>query len=161
MPTSQPPLFAFIKANWHKDIVDQALVGFRQHIGEESIVVFDVPGALEIPLLAKHLASKGHYAAVVGCAFVVNGGIYRHDFVSGAVIDGLMRAGLDTGVPVLSVVLTPHNFQESPELIAFFKQHFVKKGEEAAKAALAITELYANNALVDSRDNRLGINAWG
>ena len=147
MPTSQPPRFAFIKANWHKAIVDQALVGFRRHIDDKAITVFDVPGALEIPLLAKHLASRGTYAAVVGCAFVVNGGIYRHDFVSSAVIDGIMRAGLDTGVPVLSVVLTPHNFQESPELIAFFKDHFVKKGEEAAKAALAITELYAKKGL--------------
>ena len=139
--------FAFIKANWHADITKQGLVGFQQHIGKAQVDVFDVPGALEIPLLAKHLASSGKYAAVVGCAFVVNGGIYRHDFVSASVIDGLMRAGLDTGVPVLSMVLTPHNFQENPQHIAFFTDHFVTKGEEAAKAALAITALYDTHKL--------------
>ena len=148
---STAPHFAFIKANWHADIVGQALVGFQRHLKESAspatLDVFDVPGALEIPLLAKHLASTGKYAAIIGCAFVVNGGIYRHDFVSGAVIDGLMRGQLDTGVPILSVVLTPHNFQESPELIEFFTKHFVKKGEEAARAALAITGLYAKHGL--------------
>jgi 6,7-dimethyl-8-ribityllumazine synthase len=135
--------FAFIKANWHSDIVDQALTGFQQIIPADQIDVFDVPGALEIPLVAKKLAESGKYAAIAGCAFVVDGGIYRHDFVSSSVIDGLMRATLDTGVPVLSVVLTPHNFQENPEMIAFFAEHFVKKGVEAANAAIAITALDA------------------
>ena len=135
--------FAFIKANWHSDIVDQALTGFQQIIPADQIDVFDVPGALEIPLVAKKLAESGKYAAIAGCAFVVDGGIYRHDFVSSSVIDGLMRVTLDTGVPVLSVVLTPHNFQENPEMIAFFAEHFVKKGVEAANAAIAITALDA------------------
>ena len=134
--------FAFIKANWHGNIVNQALVGFQQKIEAKQVDVFDVPGALEIPLLAHNLASTGKYDAVVGCAFVVNGGIYHHEFVSASVIDGLMRAQLDSGVPVLSVVLTPHNFQENPDMIAFFEKHFVKKGIEAADAALQITALY-------------------
>ena len=132
--------FAFIKANWHSDIVDQALKGFCEKIDAKLVDVFDVPGALEIPLFARDLARSGKYAAVVGCAFVVDGGIYRHDFVSSAVIDGLMRAQMDSDTPVLSVVLTPHNFQESPEMIEFFTKHFVKKGIEAANAALAITQ---------------------
>jgi len=45
---------------------------------------------------------------------------------------------------VLSVVLTPHNFQESPELISFYEKHFVKKGIEAASAALEISKVYAS-----------------
>jgi 6,7-dimethyl-8-ribityllumazine synthase len=130
--------YAFIKANWHSDIVDQSLIGFRQAIGPAEVAVFDVPGAFEIPLLARDLALSGRYAAIIGAAFVVDGGIYRHDFVSAAVVDGLMRAQMDAGVPVLSVVLTPHNFHESPEQIAFFREHFVRKGREAAAAALAI-----------------------
>ena len=47
-----------------------------------------------------------------------------------------MRVGLDTGVPVLSVSLTPHQFQETPHHLAIYKAHFVTKGEEAASAAL-------------------------
>jgi 6,7-dimethyl-8-ribityllumazine synthase len=58
-------------------------------------------------LLSRDLAATGRYAAVVAAAFVVDGGIYRHEFVAQAVVDGLMRAGMDTGVPVLSVSLTP------------------------------------------------------
>ncbi len=130
--------YAFVKANWHKEIVDQALEGFCALIPRAQVDVFDVPGAFEMPLMAKELAETGKYAAVACAALVVDGGIYRHDFVAQAVVDGLMRVGLDTGIPVLSVSLTPHHFQETDFHIGIFKGHFVQKGREAAQAALAI-----------------------
>ena len=133
--------YAFIKANWHAEIVDQALAGFRRDIGDAEVDVFDVPGAFEIPLLARELAATGRFDAVVGAAFVVDGGVYRHDFVASTVLDGLMRAQLDANVPVLSIVLTPHHFQESDAHREFFRAHFVRKGEEAARAARAIGEV--------------------
>ena len=125
--------FAFVKANWHSDIVDQALTGFYELIPATQVDVFDVPGAFEMPLLARDLAQSGRYAALV-----VDGGIYRHDFVAQAVVDGLMRAGMDSGVPVLSVSLTPHHFQETDHHMAIYRAHFVEKGREAARAALMI-----------------------
>ena len=106
--------YAFIKANWHADIVDQALAGFQAET-DGAVDVFDVPGAFEIPLLARDLAGRGGYDAVIGAAFVVDGGIYRHDFVSSTVVEGLMRAPMDSGVPVLSVVLTPLAQEMVPE----------------------------------------------
>ena len=130
--------YAFVKANWHADIVDQALVGFLEVIPTEQVDVFEVPGAFEMPLMARDLASTGRYDAVACAAFVVDGGIYRHEFVAQAVVDGLMRAGLDTGVPVLSVSLTPHHYQETEHHNEIFKTHFVEKGREAARAALVI-----------------------
>ncbi|NMG38166.1 6,7-dimethyl-8-ribityllumazine synthase [Chelativorans sp. ZYF759] len=130
--------YAFIKANWHADIVDRALDGFRELIPAEQIDVFDVPGAFEMPLLARDLAATGRYGAVVAAAFVVDGGIYRHEFVAQAVVDGLMRAGLDTGVPVLSVSLTPHHYQETEHHTRIYREHFIEKGREAARAALMI-----------------------
>ena len=130
--------YAFIKANWHGGIVDQALAGFCEIIPAGQVDVFDVPGAFEMPLLARDLAQSGRYAAVAAAAFVVDGGIYRHDFVARAVVDGLMRAAMDTGVPVLSVSLTPHQYQETPHHDAIYKAHFVEKGREAARAALMI-----------------------
>ena len=133
-----PTRYAFIKANWHAEIVDQALVGFRELIPEDQIDVFDVPGAFELPLLARDLAASGRYGAVVAAALVVDGGIYRHDFVAAAVVNGLMQAGLETGVPVLSVSLTPHHFQETQHHMAIYRNHFVTKGREAAQAALTI-----------------------
>jgi len=137
------PRYAFIKANWHSDIVDRALDGFAELIAMDQIDVYDVPGAFEMPLLARDLAQSGRYAAVVAAAFVVDGGIYRHEFVAQAVVDGLMRAGLDTGVPVLSVSLTPHQFQETEHHRAIFRAHFVEKGREAARAALMIGKVRA------------------
>ncbi|MDA8747634.1 6,7-dimethyl-8-ribityllumazine synthase [Litoreibacter sp.] len=130
--------YAFVKANWHAEIVDQALVGFSELIDANQIDVFDVPGAFEMPLLARDLAETGHYAAIACAALVVDGGIYRHDFVAQAVVDGLMRAGLDSAVPILSVSLTPHHFQETAHHIGIYKDHFVEKGREAARAALMI-----------------------
>lgn len=131
--------YAFIKAGWHSDIVDQALEGFQQIIPAENIDVFDVPGAFEMPLAAKSLAKTGKYAAIAAAALVVDGGIYRHDFVAQAVVTGLMQAGLETDVPVLSVSLTPHHFQETDHHTAIYREHFVLKGREAAKAALQIS----------------------
>lgn len=130
--------YAFIKAAWHADIVDQALKGFVEVIPADQVDVFDVPGAFEMPLLARDLAATGRYAAVAAAAFVVDGGIYRHDFVAQAVVDGLMRAGLDTGIPVLSISLTPHHYREASPHADIFRAHFVTKGREAAEAALMI-----------------------
>lgn len=130
--------YAFVKANWHADIVDRALDGFCELIPREQVDVFDVPGAFEMPLLARDLAMTGRYGAVAAAAFVVDGGIYRHDFVAQAVVDGLMRAGLDSGVPVLSVSLTPHQYQETEHHDVIFRAHFIEKGREAARAALSI-----------------------
>ncbi len=138
--------FAFIKANWHADIVEQALAGFLQLIPADQVDVFDVPGAFEMPLTAQELAKTGKYSAIACAALVVDGGIYRHDFVAQAVVDGLMRAGLDTGVPVLSVSLTPHHFQETAHHMDLYRNHFVTKGREAAQAALMITNTRAQIA---------------
>lgn len=140
------PQFAFIKAGWHADIVGRALDGFLQEIPKEQVTVYDVPGAFEMPMLAQKLALTGRYDAIACAALVVDGGIYRHDFVANAVVDGLMRVGLDTQVPVLSVSLTPHQFQETDHHIAIFRAHFVQKGAEAAQAAKALV------AVSDSKD---------
>ena len=74
MPDGQR--IAFVQAQWHADIVHQARDAFlaeleRQGIPADTIDVFDVPGAFEIPLHAKRLAQSGRYAAIVGCALVV------------------------------------------------------------------------------------------
>lgn len=133
---------AVICASWHQDIVhrarDAAVAEFaRNGLPESQVDHFNVPGALEIPLLAKRLAQSGRYDAIVACALVVNGGIYRHEFVNAAVIDGMMRVQLDTDVPVLSAVLTPRDFHEHEDHLRFFSEHFVKKGVEVAGACLA------------------------
>ncbi|NQW10217.1 MAG: 6,7-dimethyl-8-ribityllumazine synthase [Alphaproteobacteria bacterium] len=145
--THHPRLcIAFVQARWHSDIVDECRLAFVEGIeratdGSAVVEVFDVPGAFEIPLMARTLAKTGKYDAVVGSAFVVDGGIYRHDFVAETVLSGLMQAQMDTDVPVLSAVLTPHQFQETEEHKRFFLEHFKVKGREAAAACLSILDL--------------------
>ena len=137
--------FAFVEAQWHSDIVHQARDAFleemeRLGVARDRIDVLDVPGAFEIPLHAKRLALSGRYAAVVGCALVVDGGIYRHEFVATTVVNALMTLQLETGVPMLSAVLTPHHFHEHAEHRKYFHRHFAVKGTEAAKACVATVE---------------------
>ena len=133
---------ALISASWHTDIVVRARDAFvaeaaRLEQPAKTIDLYEVSGAFEIPLHAQMLAKSGRYEAVVACALVVDGGIYRHEFVAHAVIDGLMRVQLDTGIPVISAVLTPKDFHEHADHLKFFSEHFIKKGAEAARACLA------------------------
>ena len=95
-----------------------------------------MPGSLELPLQAQRLARTGRYALIVCAGLVVDGGIYRHEFVAQTVLDGLMRVQLDTDIPVLSIVLTPHEFRDSEAHREFFHSHLYTKGQEAASACL-------------------------
>ena len=147
MATALQGSVAFIQATWHRSIVDRAREGFLAEFtalgyAADTVDVFEVPGAFEIPLHAQRLVRTGGYAAVVAAALVVDGGIYRHEFVAAAVIDGLMKVQLESNVPVFSVVLTPHNFHEHSEHVAYFTDHFFTKGAEAARAlATTMTSL--------------------
>jgi 6,7-dimethyl-8-ribityllumazine synthase len=130
-----------VQSSWHKDIVERGRESFIARMLElgvapASIDLYEVPGAFEIPLHAKLLARSGRYAGIVACGFVVDGGIYRHEFVADAVISALMRVQLDTELPVFSVVLTPHHFHEHEPHRQFFFDHFVVKGREAADACV-------------------------
>jgi 6,7-dimethyl-8-ribityllumazine synthase len=130
---------AFVQAGWHRDIVDQCRRAFVAEIvalgyAESDLDFYEVAGAFEIPLQAKLLARSGNYAAIVAAGLVVDGGIYRHEFVAQAVISGLMQVQLETEVPVLSAVLTPHHFHAGDEHRQFFLEHFLIKGAEAARA---------------------------
>lgn len=130
---------AFVQSCWHWDIVDQCWLSFLAEIQKlgyapTDIDSIEVAGAFEIPLQAKMLANSGSYAAIVAAGLVVDGDIYRHDFVAQAVITGLMQVQLETSVPVISAVLTPHHFHANEEHQRFFHDHFVVKGAEAARA---------------------------
>jgi 6,7-dimethyl-8-ribityllumazine synthase len=143
--SSGPSRIAFIQAGWHADIVDQSRVAFMRGMRKRGIPAgqvehHPVPGAFEIPLRAKLLARTGRYAAIVAAGFVVDGGIYRHDFVASSVIDALMRVQLETEVPIISVVLTPQQYHEHDAHRDFFRNHFLIKGEEAAEACRAVID---------------------
>ncbi|MGI9286925.1 MAG: 6,7-dimethyl-8-ribityllumazine synthase, partial [Pseudomonadales bacterium] len=121
---------AFIQSCWHREIVDRCRDSFLSEYAtlvDNPVDLFEVAGAFEIPLHAKRLADSEKYSAIVAAGLVVDGGIYRHDFVAQAVITGLMQVQLETGVPVFSAVWTPHHFHNSEEHAKFFSDHFVVK----------------------------------
>jgi 6,7-dimethyl-8-ribityllumazine synthase len=149
---------AFVQACWHREIVDQARDAFLSSIealgyARSQVELFEVPGTLEIPLQAKRLAETGRFAAIVATALVVDGGIYRHDFVSATVIDALMRVQLETDVPILSAVLTPQAFHEHEDHRSFFREHFKIKGKEVANACAQTIDNLASLARYRSCDN--------
>jgi 6,7-dimethyl-8-ribityllumazine synthase len=144
-PSDHGERVAFVQSCWHQDIVDQCRHAFTAEIGklgfaESRIDFFEVPGGFEIPLQAKLLAKTGRYAAIVASGLIVDGGIYRHDFVAEAVISSLMRVQLETEVPIISAVLTPQRFHAHEEHQRFFREHFLVKGAEAAAACARMIE---------------------
>jgi len=136
---------AYVQAAWHADITDNCKHAFMEQLKEHGfkesdVDFFTVPGSLEIPLMAKRLAKGGAYAAVCASGLVVDGGIYRHEFVAQAVLSGIVQVSLETEVPILSAVLTPHHFHEHAEHKGFFSDHMRVKGTELADACLGILE---------------------
>jgi 6,7-dimethyl-8-ribityllumazine synthase len=136
---TKPQRIAFVQSCWHREIVAECRVAFLQEIEVRGIApsqvdLFEVPGAFEIPLHAQLLAKTRRYTGIVAAGLVVDGGIYRHDFVAGTVINALMDVQLRTEVPVFSAVLTPQQFHEHATHFEFFRKHFAIKGIEVAEA---------------------------
>ena len=134
---AKPQRVAFVQACWHRDVVEEARIAFVReaevrHLNH--VDVFEVPGSFEIPLHAQILAKTRRYTAIVAAGLVVDGGIYRHEFVADTVIKALMDVQLKTEVPVFSAVLTPQQFHDSAVHHDFFRKHFVIKGIEVAEA---------------------------
>src|SRR3982074_2431144 len=136
---TKPQRVAFVQSAWHRDVVEQCRIAFldeieARHIPRAHVDLFEVPGWFEIPLHAQLLAKTRRYTAIVAAGLVVDGGIYRHEFVADTVIKALMDVQLRTEVPVFSAVLTPQQFHESAAHFDFFRKHFATKGVEVAEA---------------------------
>ncbi len=135
---------AVLSASWNKKIVQAAEDNFIEYINnnapETQIDVFKVPGSLEVPLAGKQSLENG-YDIAVGIGFVVDGGIYRHEFVGHTVVQSILDVQLQINKPFLSVVLTPQSYCE--HLVVYeemYAKHMVEKGKEAAKACLQMID---------------------
>src|SRR5712671_3192414 len=136
---TKPQRVAFVQSAWHREVIEQCRLAFLAEIEARGIEraridLFEVPGSFEIPLHAQLLAKTRRYTAIVAAGLVVDGGIYRHEFVADTVIKALMDVQLRTEVPVFSAVLTPQQFHESAAHFDFFRKHFATKGVEVAEA---------------------------
>ncbi len=104
---AKPQRVAFVQSSWHREVVEECRIAFldeieARHIARAQIDLFEVPGSFEIPLHAQLLAKTRRYTAIVAAGLVVDGGIYRHEFVADTVIKALMDVQLRTEVPVFS-----------------------------------------------------------
>jgi len=136
---ARPQRVAFVQSAWHREVVEECRIAFLAEIEARGIErarvdLFEVPGSFEIPLHAQLLAKTRRYTAIVAAGLVVDGGIYRHEFVADTVIKALMDVQLRTEVPVFSAVLTPQQFHETAAHFDFFRKHFATKGIEVAEA---------------------------
>jgi 6,7-dimethyl-8-ribityllumazine synthase len=136
---AKPQRVAFVQSAWHREVVEECRIAFldeieMRHVPRSQVDFFEVPGSFEIPLHAQILAKTRRYTAIVAAGLVVDGGIYRHEFVADTVIKALMDVQLRTEVPVFSAVLTPQQFHETQAHLEFFRKHFAVKGIEVAEA---------------------------
>lgn len=132
---------AVLSASWHATIVGSAEDGFVNALvaagyNRADIKVIKVPGALEIPLAGK-LALENGFDLAVGIGFVTDGKVYHREYVAHTVVQSILDVSLERGKPFLSVVLAPQNYTEGDaDDEAWFTDHMVLKGQEAAEACM-------------------------
>ncbi|MEW5302670.1 MAG: hypothetical protein WDW36_005431 [Sanguina aurantia] len=118
-----------------KGLMEGAVEAFQKHgVAASDIDVAYVPGAFELPVLAKAMAKSHKYSAVVCIGAVIRGSTAHYDAVVGAATSGVMSAGLDTGVPVIFGVLTTDNLEQALDRTGG------KVGNKGAEAALTAIE---------------------
>src|SRR5437868_7961626 len=100
--------------------------------------VYDVPGAFELPLAARYCAESGRYAGVACLGAVIRGETDHYDYVCESAAGGILRVGLDTGVPCSFGVLTVENMDQALARSGGGKRH---QGEDAARAVIEMAQL--------------------
>ena len=135
--------FAIVVSRFNEEITDGLLAGAREALAEagvrgEAVMVFQVPGAFEIPLAAKRAAESGEFAAVICLGCLIKGDTMHFEYIADAASHGIMRVALDTGVPIAFGVLTTLTDAQAEERAAPGPGN---KGREAAAAALEMARL--------------------
>jgi 6,7-dimethyl-8-ribityllumazine synthase len=130
--------FALVLARFNKEVVtrlrDGALETLKRHgVAETDVDVVAVPGAFEIPFMARRMASSGKYEAVITLGAVVRGGTPHFDYVAGECARGIADASRDTGVPVIFGVLTTDDMGQALDRAGGAEGN---KGSEVAIAAM-------------------------
>ncbi|HFO1107925.1 6,7-dimethyl-8-ribityllumazine synthase [Staphylococcus aureus] len=107
----------------------------RHDVNEDNIDVAFVPGAFEIPLVAKKLASSGNYDAVITLGCVIRGATSHYDYVCNEVAKGVSKVNDQTNVPVIFGILTTESIEQAVERAG------TKAGNEGAEAAVSAIEM--------------------
>jgi 6,7-dimethyl-8-ribityllumazine synthase len=135
---------AIVAARFNDLIVSSLLRGAREcwsaRGGGEELLVVRVPGAFELPVVARRLAASGRYDAIVALGCVIRGDTPHFDYVAGECARGLQLASLETGVPVIFGVLTVETLDQALERAALSAGN---KGGESMECALEMGAVMA------------------
>ncbi|MDP1417667.1 6,7-dimethyl-8-ribityllumazine synthase [Peribacillus simplex] len=116
-----------------------ALDGLKRHgVDENDVDIAWVPGAFELPLIAKKLVNTGKYDAVIGLGTVIRGATTHYDYVCNEAAKGMASVSLETGVPVIFGLLTTENIEQAIERAGTKSGN---KGYEAAVSAIEMANL--------------------
>lgn len=122
-------------------LVDGAKDGLLRHgLDEANIDIVWVPGAFEVPFIAKKLAEKGEYDAVIGLGTVIRGSTTHYDYVCNEAAKGIAQVGLQTGVPVIFGIVTTESIEQAIERSGTKAGN---KGYDAAVSAIEMANLTA------------------
>jgi 6,7-dimethyl-8-ribityllumazine synthase len=117
-------------------LLEGALDTFCRHgVKGDNLTVVWVPGSFELPLVADKLAKAGQYAAVCCLGAVIQGETTHHEYINHQMAGGIMRAGLESGIPVLFGVLTCASMEQALDRAGG------KAGNKGTEAALAAIEM--------------------
>ena len=120
-------------------LLSGALDGLKRHgVEEDSVEIAWVPGAFEIPLIAKKMAQSGKYDGVICLGAVIRGTTSHYELVSGEVTKGIASVSLETGVPVIFGVITTENIEQAIERAGTKAGN---KGYDAAVSAIEMANL--------------------
>lgn len=132
--------YALVVARFNSFIVDSLQAGAvdalcRHGVSEKNITIVKVPGAFELPLVARRLAESGDYDAIIALGAVIRGGTPHFDYVAGECVKGIGQVSMSQNLPVIFGVLTTDTIEQAIERAG------TKAGNKGADAAMAAMEL--------------------
>ncbi|MDI2588795.1 6,7-dimethyl-8-ribityllumazine synthase [Psychrobacillus sp. NEAU-3TGS] len=123
-------------------LLDGAMDGLKRHgVLEENVDVAWVPGAFEVPFIAKKMAETKKYDAIIGLGSVIRGSTTHYDYVCNETAKGIASVGLSTGVPVMFGVVTTETIEQAIERAG------TKAGNKGYDAAVSAIEMANLNRL--------------
>jgi 6,7-dimethyl-8-ribityllumazine synthase len=142
---------ALCVARFYSELADKLEQGARQALSEagvETVEAFSVPGAFELPLIAKYAAESGRFDGVVCLGAVIRGETDHYDYVCSAATEGISRVQLETGVPCGFGVLTVDTMEQALERVT--------GGSKRDTGAHAVEAVLASLAVKDELSARRG-----
>ncbi len=132
---------AVVRARFNEKITDGLLRGCLTGLKEcnvSKVKVVEVPGSFEIPFIANKLATSEKYDVIIALGAVIKGETKHDEYIANAIVCGITKVSIATGVPVIFGVITPNNFEQA---LARAGENKKNKGYEAALAAIEMAQL--------------------